>query len=175
MRAGLIFFAFGCIFQLLCQSSPAQGELDPEVYRLFFQAAVAHAAVTTESRPIGLNGQLAVLSRFSVQDTLGVTDQEAQSVLTASAGCEQELGSLADSARALVFESRLLAANEEKPSEDIANRLKELDTKRTQIILSHLQRMKDLLGAERFKIVDNYIHTHAGNGGFFPSGAPRKL
>lgn len=114
LRAGLAFVAIAS-----CQSP---GAVDSTVYLSFFRE-VAHA------HTIGTTGP-----GTSIQDVLGITDQEAQSVVDVSAGCGRAIDSLENDARALVFESRLRAANEEKPSEALAGRLKELDTKRVRTV-----------------------------------------
>ena len=174
-RAGLIFFACVFISHALCQSSPAPGELDSNVYRLFFQEVLGHEAKATGTKPVLLNGQASESISTSVGDAIGITDQEVHSLVEAGNGCETEILSLEGAARALVFESRLRAANEEQPTDDLAKQLKELDAKRIQIILDHVERMKNSLGAERFKLVDDYIRAHANAGSFFSTAVPKKL
>jgi hypothetical protein len=146
---------------------PAPG---PDVYRVFFQEALANKDSTTGTVPVVVNGQATELTSISIQDAIGITDREAQSVVEASTGCEAEITSLENAARAMVFESRLRAANEEKPG-DVEDRLKALDVKRLEIIMEHVQRMKVSLGVERFMRVDDFIRAHA-TGSFFPSTYP---
>jgi hypothetical protein len=182
-RTALAFIAFSFLPSLFCQESPAPDVVDSAVYRAFFLEA-AHQTVSahtvSKTGAVMLNGQPAgliqpKLIQPAIHDALGITDQEGQTVIDASAGCEGDLNTLDNDARALIFESRLLAANEEKPSDVVAARLKELDAKRIQIVLDYVQRMKASLGAERSKIVDDYIRAHANTGTFFPATILKKL
>jgi hypothetical protein len=163
LRAGLAFIALGSLSRLACQTSDPPA-IDSDVYLSFFREA---AYQTVE-----INGEPTDLVQPSIQDAIGIEEREGQAVLEAAADCEGEIKLLEVNARALVFESRLRAANEEKPSDDLANRLKELDARRIQIILSTVQRLKASLGPERFKVVDDYIRAHANGEPFFH--VPRK-
>ena len=168
LRAGLIVFALGALLQL-----PGENAVDSAVYLSFFKEA-AHQAV--ESHGIEkVNGELVGSVQPALQDAMGITAPEGASVVEVAASCDSEIAALERNASALIFESRLRAANEEKPTEDLAARLKELDDRRIQIVLDHVQRLKVSLGAERFKVVGDYIRAHAPTGPFFPSTAPRKL
>jgi len=171
-RAGLAMFVVvsSCQPQLLLCQPPA---IDSAVYLSFFQEA-AHQ--TSESHPVlKVDDQSKDLVQPSIQDAMGITEREGKSVLEKATGCEGEIASLESSARALVFESRLLAANEEKPTGDLATRLKDLDAKRVQIALDYVQRLRVSLGAERFKVIEGYIRLRDGAGSFFPTTPARKL
>ena len=117
-----------------------------------------------------VNGEPVDSVQPAIQDAMGITAPEGASVVEAAAGCEDEINRLNIDAAALIFESRLLAANEEKPKGDLAARLTELDDRRIQSVLDHVQRLKVSLGAERFKVGSKTdIRSHADTGAFFPS------
>ena len=86
----------------------------------------------------------------------------------AATGCDEEINALEASAHALVFESRLRAANDEKPSDAIANQLRELEARRVGIIMSHVEHLKSSLDAGRFRIVEDFIRSRQSDGVFFP-------
>jgi hypothetical protein len=180
--AGLVLFAFGSV-PVLCQTSPAPAASDSALYLSFFQEAAhqsAAAHTVSLSQPLMLNGQPTgliqpELIQPSMQDFIGINDREAQSVVDASAGCLADINSLDAGVRALVFETRLRAANDDKPSDALAERLKELEVKRVQIVLDHVQRLKGSLGEASFKLVDEYVRVHANGGSFFPVVPARKL
>ncbi len=106
---------------------------------------------------------------------MGITGREAKAIADAAAGCDDELNALEASARALVFESRLRAANDEKPSDAIAERLREVEARRAGIILSHVDRLKASLDAARFKVIEDFIRFRQNDGVFFPAVHPEKL
>jgi hypothetical protein len=167
LRTGLAFFALGALLPL-----PGETAIDSTVYLSFFKEA-AHQAV--ESHVVEkVNGEDVDAVQPSIQDAMDITSMEGASIVKLAAGCEDEIISLEKNASALIFESRLRAANEEKPTGDLANRLKELDDMRIQIVLDHVQRLKGSLGAERFKVIEDYIRSHANAGSFFPGNGPRK-
>jgi hypothetical protein len=176
MRICLIFTSLvvlmvGSIASIFGQTGPA---IDSAVYRAFFREAAVHAGPPSKSEPSTLNGEPTDLVPQSMQNAMGITDREAKAVVDAAAGCDDEINALETSARALVFESRLRAANDEKPSDDLTERLREVEARRVGIIMRHVDRLKASLDAARFKVVEDYIRSRRNDGVFFPSTQPKK-
>lgn len=170
LPAALVFLAASSVSHLLSQ--PPAAPVDTTVYLSFFQQA-AHQ--TVQSHVIEkVNGEAVDSVQPSIQDAMGITAREGASVVEVAIGCEGEIISLDKNASALIFESRLQAANEEKRTGDLASRLRDLDTKRVQIVLDSVMRLRVALGAARFKLVEAYVRSHAA-GSFFPATPPRKL
>ena len=159
-----------CVLFALC--APAQSMDDSAMYLQFFHEA-AHRPEAAPGQPIStVNGIPANYTGPTLEDTLGITSDQAHSLVKIGLLCVNDVASLDDSMRSLIFESRLELADSNKISEAVAARLKELEAKRIQIVLNSVQQMKVSLG-ERFKAVDDYIRAHAG-GGFFPMTGPTK-
>jgi hypothetical protein len=172
MRASLAFLLLGSVVRVFSQTGPA---IDSAVYFAFFREAAGHVVPPPKSEPSTLNGEPTDLVPQSLQDAMGITDQEAKAVVDAATGCDEEINALEASAHALVFEARLRAANEEKPSDAIANRLRELEARRVGIIMSRVEHLKGALNAGRFRIVEDFIRSRQNDGVFFPAVHPKKL
>lgn len=175
IRGVLAFLLLGSFSQVFSQTEPA---IDSAVYLSFFREVSRHAVLpdaALKNEPVLLNGQPNDLVMQSIQDAMGVTDREARAVVDAAAGCGDEISALEASARAMVFESRLRAANDEKPSDALAEQLREFEARRVGIIMSHVERLKASLDAARFKVVEDFIRSRQNDGVFFPSANPKKL
>ena len=174
MRASVPLLLLGACSAILSQTSPA---IDSAVYLSFFREAAGHVVLpdAAKGEPSTLNGGPTDLVPQSIQDAMGITDREAKTAVDAATGCDDDINALEASARALVFESRLRAANEEKPSDAIANQLREFEARRVGIIMSHVERLKASLDAARFKVVEDFIRSRQNDGVFFPAVHPKKL
>jgi hypothetical protein len=162
LLAGLMLPAFG-------QSSPA---IDSAVYLSFFREAARHEFDHAVSK---VNGEPAELVSPSIQEAMGITDGEATALLHEATACGNEITALEESARALVFESRLRAANDDKPSNALAEKLREFDARRVAIIMGHIDNLKSSLGAASLTLIEDYIRSRQTGGVFFPTGKPKKL
>jgi hypothetical protein len=171
LRTSVALLLLGAGSAIIGQTVPA---IDSAVYLAFFREAAGHVVPPPKSEPSTLNGEPTDLAPQSIQDAMGITDQEAKAVVEAATGCEEEINALEASAHALVFEARLRAANDEKPSDAIANRLRELEARRVGIIVSHVERLKASLDAARFKVIEDFIRSRQNDGAFFPSANPKK-
>jgi len=164
-------FIPGCLLFAACVL--AQGADDSAMYLQFFHEA-AHRPEVAPGQPVSttMNGVPTTYVEATMEDTLGITSDEAHSLAKIGLLCESDVNKLDASVSDLVFESRLELADSDKTSEAVAAKLKELEAKRIQIILNSVQQMKTSL-ADRFKAVDDYIRAHPG-GGFFPIAGPKK-
>src|ERR1700733_7412613 len=105
MRVSAGLLLLGASSAILSQTAPA---IDSALYFSFFREAAGHVVPASQGEPTDLVPQ-------SIQDAMGITDQEAKAVVDTATACDEEINALEASARALVFESRLRAANDEKP------------------------------------------------------------
>lgn len=176
MRVGLAFLLLGAVSRI---SSQTEAAIDSAVYLSFFREAAGHVVPPPKSEPSTLNGEPTDLVPQSIQDAMGITDREAKAVVDAATGCDDEIRALEASARALVFETRLRAANDDKPSDAIANRLREIEARRVGIIMSHVEQLKASLGAARSRVVEEFIRSRQSESAFFPvapvAGTPEKV
>jgi hypothetical protein len=176
LRASMVFLLLGANSAIIGQTGSA---IDSAVYLAFFREAAGRVVLPPPDAPpkgeaSTLNGEPTSLTSQSIQDAMGITDREAKAVVDAAAGCGDEINALEASARALVFESRLRAANDEKPPDALAERLREFEARRAGIIMSHVERLKASLDAARFEVVEDYIRARQSDGVFFPTANPKK-
>lgn len=172
MRASVALLLLGTCSAILGQTGPA---IDAAVYFSFFREAAGHVVVPSKGEPATLNGGPTDLVPQSIQDAMGITDREAKALVDEATACDNEINALEASAHALVFESRLRAANDEKPSDAIARQLQEIEGRRAGIIMSHVEHLKASLDASRFKVIEDYIRLRQSDGVFFPAVHPKKL
>jgi hypothetical protein len=177
MRVSAGLLLLGASSAILSQTAPA---IDSAVYFSFFREAAGHVVprppgAPPKGEPSTLNGDSTDLVPQSIQDAMGITDEEAKAVVDEATACDEEINALEASAHALVFESRLRAANDEKPSNAIANQLREIEARRAGIIMNHVERLKASLDAARFKVIEDFIRSRQNDGVFFPAVKPKKL
>jgi hypothetical protein len=177
VRASLAFLLLGSVSCILAQTILAQTEpaIDSTVYFAFFREAAGHVVLPPKSKLPTLNGETTDLVPQSIQDAMGITDREAKAVVDAATGCDDEINALEASVRAVVFETRLRVANDEKPSDAVAEQLRNLESRRVQIIMSHVDNLKGSLDPARFRIIEDYIRSRQDDGVFFPAVHPKKL
>lgn len=174
MRAGLAFLLLGSVCRILCQT---ESSIDSAVYLSFFREAAhegagSHPALKNDVST--LNGEPTDLIQPSIQEAMGITDREAQALIDEASVCEGEIDALEANARALVFESRLRAANDDQPSDALAQQMRELEVRRVRIVMSHVERLKGAMDAGRFKAVEDYIRSRRNSGSFFPAVHAKK-
>jgi hypothetical protein len=109
-----------------------------------------------------------------------LTDSETRELATIAASYETKAQAL--STAPFVFEARLRAI--ESPQEDSAawldRQLKELDVRRTRLLLEHIQQARSALGAARFEAVEQHVEawhkavTAPPAGPFPKAAAPKK-
>jgi hypothetical protein len=145
------------------------------VYLSFFQEVSARENVQSKTEASPLNGQPASLQRVSTEDAMALTSQEVHSLVQTATLCQSEIKTLDTQTSALIFESRLEAANDGAPSETTAARLKEIEARRIAIIGGHLEELKSALGEDTFRKVRSYVAERAGKGSFFPAAVLKKL
>ncbi len=144
----------GCVLFAAC--ALAQSTDDSAMYLQFFHEA-AHRAEVPPGQPVSGTSPATYVDP-TMEDTLGITSDEGRPLVKIALQCETDVWNLDASMRTLIFESRLELAESDKVSEAVAERLKELEAKRVQIVLNSAQEMKAALG-DRFKPVDDYIRT----------------
>ena len=168
MRRGIAFLLLGSLMPVSGQNG---SPIDSAVYLSFFREAVWHKA---EHGVAKMNGQPVDLVSPSIQDAMGITDSEAKALVDEGTACGNEVTALEESARSLVFESRLRAANDEKISDALAEKLRQVDARRVAIIMGHVDSLKVSLGAARLSVIEDYIRSRQNEGVFFPAAGPKK-
>ena len=168
-RPRIAFLLLGSMLPAFGQGTPA---IDSAVYLAFFREAARHELNHAVSK---VNGVPADLVSPPIQEALGLTDGEAKAVFGEATACGDEITALEQRDSALVFESRLRAANDEKPSDALDEKLRDVDARRVAIIMGHVEALRVSLGATRLSAMQDYIRSHQSDGVFFPSAKPKKL
>jgi hypothetical protein len=146
--------------------SQTQNPPDPGVYLSFFRQV---ARLERVSGPVLVNGQPSDLRQPTVQETLGLTETEAQILSALAADCELKSRPLDSAARLSTFEARLLAiASEGGASTSGTQQRKNLDRQLDEMVGEHIQQLKAELGDSRFEAMDGYIRSKRTGASFFP-------
>ena len=147
----------------LCQT----GLPDRGVYRSFFRQV---AQLKQVSDPVLINGQASGLRQPTIQETLGLTENEAQIVIALAVDCELKSRSLDGALRLSTFEARLssISIESEGASTAIAQQRKNLERQLDEIVQDHIQQLKVELGDSRFEALDAYVRSRRIGSNFFP-------
>jgi hypothetical protein len=166
----LVFLYMAILAPALGQTAsvePAPSPSKPpslDIYRAFFRQI---AELKDPSTPIRLNGQLSTLKYRSLQQSIGLTDSEAHILRAAAVDCEAAIRSFESRSAAVVLEARLEAIASEQPTENRAERVKELDRSRDQIVSRHIEELRRAFGELRFRAVERYVSSRQPAAGFF--------
>jgi DNA polymerase/3'-5' exonuclease PolX len=157
----------------------AQDRPDPAAYQQLFRQVAELKSMGAHPTARTAWGEVP-LKVPELQDAVGLTDAEVETLNTTAADCETEIAALEKAAAPLIFESRLEIAGAGQNSDELARRLKELDERRKQMVLAHVQQLKTALPPASFARLDAYVRAPAdAKKGLTPSaeipaGAVRK-
>ena len=90
-------------------------------------------------------------------DAIALTQKEAESLHALALDCVTEIGLIDKASKPLTFEARVRSIDSNGKDLRPAKRFKELQDKRRQAILDHIQRLKALLGESRFETLDAFV------------------
>ena len=151
----------GLMCGLCCgQQSPP----DSETYASFFE----QLAQVKGGAPVLLNGQETGMIQPSVQDSMGLTDVEAQLLHNLAVACVARIRMVDEAARPLVFEIRLRLISSAEPAQArLRQGLNEIANRHDQAIRACVDELRLGFGERRFEVVRNYVGSRK-NGNFFP-------
>jgi hypothetical protein len=149
-----------CFCPALCQT----GLPDPAVYLSFFRQVVW---LKQASSPVLVNGQASALRQPTMQETLGLTENEAQILSALAADCELKSRPLDAAVRLSTFEARLRSIESEGASTSVAQQ-KNLDRQRDEMVQQYIQQLKVEFGDSRFEALDAYVRSKRAASSFFP-------
>jgi hypothetical protein len=130
-------------------------------------------ALKSASSPILLNGEATTLKHLTVQEAVGLTDQETQVLNTFATDCEAKISRIDETVRTLTFEARLRSMESEGASELLVQRLRDLDKQRDDIVRDQIRQLETELGASRFEVLDAYVRSKKSPASFFPPVTPQ--
>lgn len=137
LRLGLAFTLAGCAFS---QEPP-----DPAAYAPFFaQIAILKEATSVAPR---------------IGEAIGLSATEVEILRKIAADCVTATDSLQAPKRDLIFDARLEFIETGKHSETLDKKLKELDGRADELVVSYVGRLKAALPAASFEKIDTYLRT----------------
>jgi hypothetical protein len=155
------FWLTWCFSPALCQT----GLPDPAVYRSFFRQV---AQLKQVSGPVLINGQASGLKQPTIQETLSLTENEAQILSGLAADFELKSRTLDGAVRLSTFEARLRSIESEGASTAVEQQRKNLERQRDEIVQDHIQQLKVEFGDSRFEALDAYVRSRRAGSSFFP-------
>jgi hypothetical protein len=154
--------AMVCLICGLCCGQ--QNVPDPPTYASFF----VQVAQLKSGGPVFLNGQDTGLIQPSVQESMSLTDGEAEILHSVAVACVEKVRSFGVAARPLVLELRLRLMESDEPVQaQLKQRMNEIENHRDQITRSCIDDLRLRLGELRFEMVPIYIGSRK-TGDFFP-------
>jgi len=148
----------------LCRGQ--QNVPDFAIYATFFQ----QVAQLKSGATVLLNGENSGLVQPSVQESMGLTDREAEILQALAINCDAKTRILDEAVRPAIFEARLqLIDSADKPARVrlIQQRLNHIENRRNQIVRVCIDELARAFGDERFEVVQAYIWSRK-NADFFP-------
>ncbi|HYP08921.1 MAG TPA: hypothetical protein VER03_22005 [Bryobacteraceae bacterium] len=139
-----------------------------ELYRLFFSQVSSLGEV---SGPVSINGELVGLRTVTLQEAIGITDDEAVRLRDAANKCLNNINAVQSETRPWLFAARMDAIVSEQAAAVLAARMKDMDRRIGEIISGTLEDLKLTLGSETFRKLDEFITRNANPHHFFPSVA----
>jgi hypothetical protein len=133
------------------------------VYQAFFSEVAGLNEAANRPRLIGEGS-----SQPTPKDAIGLTDQEARILNELAASCRAEQLLLNDAVKQLTFERRARAMDSENVEEEFPRKLKELDNRRSLMVLDHLKKLQAAFGDARFQTLDAFVRSREKAVRFFP-------
>ncbi|MDR3703115.1 MAG: hypothetical protein P4L56_25950 [Candidatus Sulfopaludibacter sp.] len=158
----------------------AQDRPDPAAYQQLFRQVVELKSLGGHPAARTMWGGLP-LKTPRLQEVIGLTDAEVEILNAAATDCMAKIAVFEKAMGPLVFESRLEIADTGKNSDELAQKLKDLDDQRDKMILAHVQELKSALPSGGFEILDAYVRAPADAKKSLlpdvdpPPGMPKKL
>ncbi len=143
---------------LCVAGAPCQEQQDAAIYASFL-STVADMRPTLDhgEKPAAADPAVAALPR--IQDLIGLTDAEADLLNAAAAAYSSAMRDLYESRTALTMESLFEFVETGKHSDAIQQKLKDVESKRNELAMTQVRRLKTALPEASFAEIDAYVHT----------------
>lgn len=161
VRVALVLGAAG----LLCF---AQDRPVPAAYERLFQDVLWFESASSQTSSAGDATQ--PISP-KIQETIGLTDAEGEILNATADDYFSRLRAFQAALASLTLESRIEFAGYGKHSDELTQKLKDMEDQRNQSVLDHVQQLKAALSAASFAKVNAYVHLPPKPK---PSGSPAK-
>ena len=144
--------------------SPAQQQTSSSNLAMFsrFFSQVASLGLPTEM--IYLNGQRTDIKPPTLQESIGLSDREADLVKVVAVRCQEERNSIDRSAGALTLSARLDSIDGQSENKQYAALLR----KRGEIVATAIDTIKKELGSSRFDVLATFVSEGSTKPSYFP-------
>jgi len=146
---------------------------DPRTFEFFFRqvAELTHhdSEIVTAIRTGNAIGKFLQLTP---QEVIGLTGQESQVLNSIAVDFENKMHLYDASVGFSTFEARLRlveSANNPENQPRVEQDLQDLKNRRDQVILTHVDALRQAFGETRFKVLIGFIQSKNGNSLFFPT------
>jgi len=151
------FLLVACLSRGLGQVAPSaapslENFFTPGVYESFFLEVRQLSRILTD-------GQANILTKPTIQEAIGLTDQEMRSLNALASDCLTEISPLRQAAPKLIFEARLRFVESGDSSAWLRQRLTDLDNQLNQAVSDHIQHLKVAFGDSRFQQLDAWVRS----------------
>lgn len=174
LRKSVCLFVSCCLLALGQGVLPQQTSIDPATYESFLRAVAQLPSAILLGKQITLNGQTTNLAPPALEDSVGITVEEAVLLRSIAVDYEAKSSAIEKALSPLLMELRLAALAEQAPSELIIHRYEELNRERAQLVLDQIQQLKIAFPMERFQLIERFIESRRNFGSFFPLSPPSR-
>jgi uncharacterized protein YhaN len=148
VRVALVLGAAG----LICF---AQDRPDPAAYERLFQDVLWFESASSQA---ATSGDATKTTSPKIRETIGLTEAEGEILNATADDYSSRLRAFQAALASLTLESRIEFAGYGKHSDELTQKLKDLEDQRNQSVLDHVQQLKADLSAASFAKVDAYVH-----------------
>jgi hypothetical protein len=145
--------AIACLICGLCYGQ--QNAPPSETYASFF----GQIARWKSGTPVLLNGHDTGIRLPSVQQTVGLTDEEVAILRPLAVACTAKIRSFDEGSRKAIFEANLEITDAGSMQARARQALKDIEDRRHQIVRSCVDDLRVKLGDVRFEVVQTYIRS----------------
>ena len=131
---------------------------DEALYQAFFHKVVDLKLLSSNPHMLDRNGRSHSIIVPKLQDVVGLTDGEVELITEMATDCVAKLKSVMER-RPSVLEGRLERIESGQLSPALAKEFEERELDHRRVIMEHVGRINDRLGAKRFRLLDDFVHS----------------
>jgi hypothetical protein len=157
----------------LCQSG-ASPTSDVSAYETFFHQVDVVQVTPRAGDFTLLNGQGTSVSLPPIETRMGLSHDQAALLRVSALDCVAEIRSVDDDIRPLTFDARIQTIEYGEPAVWVIQRLADLNQKRNQVLVDHVQHLRVALGDAAFATLDTFVRTRNSHSAFSGADTPEK-
>ena len=114
--------------------------------------------VSTRLIPVVINGKIIAPSHPTIQESLGLTEQEGKLLAAIAVDYASKNRSYNDVLRPLRREALFQSIESDKVSEELTRQIENLQNEHAQMVLAKMQELRTALGTSRFQALETLLH-----------------